>query len=148
MSTPLRRLIDLPGMAELERKALMKPRMADPDARPEFPELDEASRALFGITADEAEDVARPGDWDRIDRKPVRDQVAAFEAEGWDVTDDRRRPLRLFEHFNQQLWLALRGVAGSLPAAPAKTAEQHEDEAKGWGSSLAADASAFRKGRR
>ncbi len=139
-NAPLRRLIDLPGLRELEYKALLKPRMADVDARPDFPELDEASRALFGLTADEAEDVARPPGWDRIELKPERDQVAAFEAEGWDVTDDKRRPLRLLGHFSAQLWLATRGVAGALPFIP-------EPEPDVMSSSLAAEAARFRKNR-
>ncbi len=137
-----RRLIDLPGIADLETKALMKPRYADEDARPEFPEIDAVSTAIFGLTADEAYDVERPDGWDRIDRKPLRDQVAAFEAEGWDVTDDKRRPLRMLAHFNVQLWLALRGVAGTLPFAP------EVDETQAMMSSLAADAARFRRDRR
>ena len=36
-SPPLRRLIDLPGMAELERKALMKPAYADEACRGNSP---------------------------------------------------------------------------------------------------------------
>ena len=40
----LRRLIDLPGIAELEEKALMQPRYADVDARTAFPEIDACSR--------------------------------------------------------------------------------------------------------
>ena len=138
----LRRLIDLPGIRDLEDKALMRPRYADADARTEFPEIDEVSRALFGITQDEADDAARPEGWDRIDRKPTRDQVIAFEAEGWDVTDDKRRPLRMLDHFAPQLWLALRGVAGQLPFQ----AEADPDEAVY--SSLAADAAKFRRDRR
>ena len=141
MTTPLRRLIDLPGIKDLEYKALMKPRMAEPDARPEFPEIDAVSTAIFGLTADEA--TPRPEGWDRIERKPVRDQVAAFEAAGWDVTDDKRRPLRLFEHFSEQLWLAVRGVAGTLPFHA-----EVEEEKKPWGAALAADAARFRKDRR
>ena len=143
MTTPLRRLIDLPGIKDLEYKALMKPRMAEPDARPEFPEIDAVSTAIFGLTADEAEATPRPEGWDRIERKPVRDQVAAFEAAGWDVTDDKRRPLRLFEHFSEQLWLAVRGVAGTLPFHA-----EVEEEKKPWGAALAADAARFRKDRR
>ena len=138
----LRRLIDLPGIRDLEDKALMRPRYADADARTEFPEIDEVSRALFGITQDEADDAARPEGWDRIDRKPTRDQVIAFEAEGWDVTDDKRRPLRMLDHFAPQLWLALRGVAGQLPFQ----AEADPDEAVY--SSLAADAAKLRRDRR
>jgi len=64
---------------------------------------------------------------------------AAFEAEGWDVTDDKRRPLRVLGHFNQQLWLALRGVAGTLPFLP------DDDRPDPWGASLAAEAKRFRK---
>ena len=141
-NTPaLRRLIDLPGIAELEDKALMKPRYADVDARGEFPEIDACSRELFGLTADEADDIARPEGWDRIERKPVREQVDAFEAEGWDVTDAKRRPLRMFGHFNVQLWLAARGVAGSLPFQ----AEKEPDELR---VSLAKEAASFLRNRR
>ena len=137
----LRRLLDLPGIAELEDKALMKPRYADDDARSEFPEIDACSTAVFGLTADEADEVARPEGWDRIERKPMRDQVNAFEAEGWDVTDARRRPLRMLHHFNVQLWLAVRGVAGSLPFH----AEKEPDDLQ---ASLARDAALFLRSRR
>ena len=140
-NAPLRRLIDLPGIAELEDKALMKPRYADDDARSEFPEIDECSTALFGLTADEADDVARPEGWDRIERKPVREQVDAFEAEGWDVTDNKRRPLRMLHHFNVQLWLAVRGVAGSLPF-------HEEKEPDALKASLAKEAAIFLRNRR
>ena len=51
---PLRRLLDLPGVAELETKALMKPRYADPDARDSFPDIDETSKAAFGLSLAEA----------------------------------------------------------------------------------------------
>jgi len=137
----LRRLIDLPGIAELEDKALMQPRYADDDARSQFPEIDACSQAVFGLTADEADDVPRPEGWDRIERKPLREQVDAFEAEGWDVTDAKRRPLRLLHHFNVQLWLAVRGVAGSLPFQ----AEKEPDELQ---VSLARDAALFLRNRR
>ena len=137
----LRRLIDLPGIKDLEYKALMKPAFAEPEARGEFPELDACSMEIFGLTADQAEDVERPAGWDKIENRPVRDQVDAFEAAGWDVTDDRRKPLRTFAHFNQQLWLALRGVAGRLPFEP-------DDKPDPWGSTLAAEATRFRRDRR
>ena len=52
--TALRRLIDLPGFADLETRALMKPAFADPEARAEFPEIDALARDTFGLTADEA----------------------------------------------------------------------------------------------
>lgn len=140
MSRPkLRRLIDLPGMAELERKALMKPAYADDDARTQFPELDELARALFGLTADEAEDVERPAGWDPIETKPAAQQVFAFEDAGWDVTDDRRKPLRTLAHFAGPLWLAIRGVAGALPFAP------EDDSPDPWGAGLAAEARRFKK---
>ena len=140
----LRRLIDLPGVRDLEYKALLKSRMADLDARPEFPEIDEVIKANFGLSADEAEDIERPAGWDRIDLKSEREQAAAFEAAGWDVTDDKRRPLRLLLHFSGPLWLAIRGVAGSLPFH----ADTSEDQAEGkMMSSLAADAARFRKNR-
>ena len=136
----LRRLLDLPGVADLEYKALMKRDFAEPEARAEYPELDACSRELFALTADEAEATPRPAGWDNIENKPPRDQADAFEAEGWDVTDDKRRPLRILMHFNQQLWLAVRGVAGELPFQP-----EREETAGGWGASLAADAARFRR---
>ncbi|HEY1448768.1 MAG TPA: hypothetical protein VGF33_09540, partial [Caulobacteraceae bacterium] len=114
----LRRLIDLPGVSDLEYRALLKRDFAEPQARAEFPEIDACSRALFGLTADEAEAVARPKGWDDIECKALAVQTAAFEAEGWDVTDDKRRPLRMLGHFSGPLWLAVRGVAGTLPFQP------------------------------
>ena len=139
----LKRLIDLPGVRDLEQKALMKPRMGDVDARPEFPEIDEVVRATFGLTADEADDVERPAGWDRIERRSERDQATAFEAEGWDVTDDKRRPLRTLVHFSGPMWLAVRGVAGQVPFV----ADEEGKVEKSMMSSLAAEAARFRKNR-
>ena len=136
----LRRLVDLPGVANLEYKALMQRDFAEPEARASHPEIDACSREVFGLTADEAEATARPPGWDGIETKSPREQADAFEAEGWDVTDDKRRPLRVLLHFNQQLWLAVRGVAGSLPFVP-----EPEEGAGDWGSNLAADAVRFRR---
>ena len=141
MPTDLKRLIDLPGMRALEGKALMNSRYADADARDHFGEIDVCSRAIFGLTADEADDVPRPEGWDRIERRPVREQIIAFEAEGWDVTNDKLRPLRMLEHFNVQLWLALRGVAGTLPHLA-------EEEPDFGAASLAAEVKRFQKDRR
>ena len=137
----LRRVLDLPGIADLEYKALMKPRYADPESRWEFPEIDEVSKAAFGLTCEEAEEVARPEGWDRIEMAPIAAQVIAFEEEGWDVTDGKRRPLRMLAQFSPQLWLALRGVAGRLPFHAEKEADPKR-------SSLAAEAAAFKRDRR
>jgi len=135
----LRRLIDLPGVDDLEYRAILKRDFAEPEARAEFPEINACASALFGLTADEAEAVTRPPGWDDIEGKAPAIQVAAFEAEGWDVTDDKRRPLRVLGHFSAPLWLAVRGVAGTLPFQ----AESSEPEA--WVSKLEADAKRFRK---
>jgi hypothetical protein len=118
MTQPLRRLIDLPGIAELETRALMKPSLGEPEARAEVPEIDEACRANFGLTPDEAEAVDLPADWDGIDARPPAQQVFAFEDAGWDVTD-KRRPLRMLGHYALPLWLAIRGRGGriALPGA-------------------------------
>lgn len=139
MTQPPRRLIDLPGIAELETRALMRPSLAEPEARAEVPEIDEVCRVNFGLTPDEAEAVALPADWDGIDREPPARQLFAFEDAGWDVTD-KRRPLRMLGHYALPLWLAIRGVAGQLPfqAPPAEVSDS-------WASSLAADAKAYRK---
>jgi hypothetical protein len=136
---PLRRLIDLPGVDALEYQAILKREFAEPEARLAFPEINACATALFGLTADEAEAVERPAGWDHIEDKAPAVQVAAFEAEGWDVTDDKRRPLRVLGHFSAPLWLALRGVAGSLPFQPEST------EPEAWVSKLAAEAKRFRK---
>ena len=135
----LRRLVDLPGVADLELKALMKREFAEPEARAEFPEIDACSRALFGLTADEAEAIERPADWDHVETKPAAAQVFAFEDAGWDVTDDKRRPLRVLGHFSGPLWLALRGVAGELPFEAECTAPE------AWVGKLAAEAKRFQK---
>jgi hypothetical protein len=114
----LRRLIDLPGVEALETKALMNRALAEPEARAAYPEIDALLKATFDLTGDEAEAVAKPAGWDNIDRRPPHGQATAFEDAGWDVTDNKRRPLRMFPQFNVQLWLALSGVAGSLPFVP------------------------------
>ena len=64
---------------------------------------------------------------------------AAFEAVGWDVTDDKRRPLRMLRQLGPPLWLALHGVAGRLPYLP------EDDSPDPWASKLAIDAAKFRK---
>jgi hypothetical protein len=135
----LRRLIDLPGVDDLEYRAILKRDFAEPEARAEFPEIDACATALFGLTAEEAEAVVRPQGWDDIERKAAAVQVAAFEAEGWDVTDDKRRPLRVLGHFSGPLWLALRGVAGRLPFQP------ESGEPERWVSRLEEEAKRFRK---
>ena len=140
MTETLRRLMALPGVAQLEFKAVMKREFAEPEARAEHPEIDSCSKTLFGLTAEEADAVARPAGWDGIETRPVAEQVAAFEAAGWDVTDDKRRPLRVLGHFNVQLWLALRGVAGELPFQPPPPEAPDR-----WGADLAAEAKRFRK---
>jgi hypothetical protein len=139
MASSLRRLIDLPGVADLEYKALMKPAYARPEGRAEFPEIDAVSTDLFGLTADQADEVERPAGWDGIDTQSVQQQVDAFEAVGWDLTDNKRRPLRMFSQFNVQLWLALRGVAGSLPFVP------ENDKPEGWVTALEREAARFKK---
>ena len=136
----MRRLADLPGVDDLELKALMKPRFADPNMPEGRDEIDALSQAVFGLTLDEAEAADLPDDWDGVHRWPAADQAEAFEAEGWDVTDKRRKPLRLLPILSLPLWLAVRGVAGQLPFH----AEPDQKES-GWGSSMAAEAARFRK---
>ena len=136
-----RRLIDLPGVDDLELKALMKPAAAEPENRAEFPEIDVCSKAIFGLTGDEAEAVETPADFDRIDHLSPREMVELFAAEGWDVTDNKRRPLRMLRQLGPQLWLVIHGVAGELPFAPAPEPGASSD----WGASLAADAVKFRR---
>jgi hypothetical protein len=70
--------------------------------------------------------------------------VTAFEDAGWDVTDNKRRPLRVLAYFSAPLWLAIRGVAGSVPYQAEPEAE-HGDQSASWGSNLAAEAARFRK---
>ena len=55
------------------------------------------------------------------------------------MTDAKRRPLRVLGQFNMQLWLALRGVAGSLPFVP------EDNKPEGWISALERDAARFRR---
>ena len=74
----MHRLISLPGMADLERAALLRSSYADPDARSHHPELDACSINLFGLTADQADEMPRPTDWDGIERRTLREQVAAL----------------------------------------------------------------------
>jgi hypothetical protein len=143
-SAPLRRLLDLPGIDDLEMKALMKPRAADPDELHAFPEIAEAidatARAAFGLSPEAAEAVARPADWDGIERLDPADMVEAFAAEGWDVMDTRRKPLRMLRHWALPLALSMRGVAGALPFHA-----ELDHPVTDWGAGLKAEATRFRK---
>lgn len=143
-SPALRRLIEMPGVVALERAAVLKPLPEIGEGRTSDPEIDACVLELFGLTPDEAEAFPRPGDWDDIEHKAIPKQVAALEAAGWDLTDNKRRPLRVFEHFNQALWLALRGVAGSLPFIAADHVDETPDTVD-WGSEMAAEAARFQK---
>ena len=136
----LRMLRDMPGVDDLEMKALMKPRFADPDVPEGRDEIDALSVAIFGLSLDAADDVDKPADWDRIERLSPSDMIEAFEAEGWDVTDKKRKPLRLLPHLALPLALAIRGVAGELPFFAEPDVKETD-----WGSNLAAEASRFRK---
>lgn len=139
----MRRLADLPGVDALELKALMKPAVADPDRRDEHPEVDAVAMEAFGLTLDDAEATALPADWPEalrdLHRQSPAQLVEAFEAEGWDVTDTRRKPLRLLPILALPLALAARGVAGRLPFA----AEPDHPETD-WGAGLKAEAGRFR----
>lgn len=142
--TALRRLADLPGVDDLELKALMKPRLADPDLVHEHPEVDAVARAAFGLTPAEADDIPLPADWPDhlrdLHRRSPAELAEAFEAEGWDVTDRRRKPLRMLPVFALPLALAARGVAGQLPFVA-----EPDHPATDWGASLKAEAGRFRK---
>ena len=141
---PLRRLIDLPGVAELERAAVLEPLPGIGEVRSPDPKLDDCCKALFGLTPDEADEFPRPAGWDRVEHKPLPRQVAAFEDVGWDVTDSRRRPLRVLPALGPALWLAVRGIAGELPfeAEPESGSADRPDD---WGATLAAEAAKFRR---
>jgi hypothetical protein len=130
----------MPGIDDLELKALMKPRFADPDMPEGRDEIDALSIAIFGLSLDAADDVEKPADWDRIERLSPSDMIEAFEAEGWDVTDKKRKPLRLLPHLALPLALAMRGVAGELPFVAEPDVKETD-----WGSNLAAEATRFRK---
>ena len=143
-AAPLRRLIDLPGIDDLELKALMKPRAADPDELHAFPDIaeaiDAAARAAFGLTPEAAAAVALPADWDGVERLDPAEMAEVFAAAGWDVTDAKRKPLRMLAHWALPLALSMRGVAGALPfhAEP-------DQPVTDWGSNLKNEAKRFRK---
>ena len=125
-------------------KALMTPRLADPDLIDEHPEVDAVARAAFGLTPAEAAAVPLPADWPDplrdLHRRSPAELADLFEAEGWDVTDRRRKPLRMLPLFALPLALAARGVAGALPFAPGPDHPETD-----WGAGLKAEAGRFRK---
>ena len=69
----LRRLIELPGVADLEYKALLKPAFAAPENRAEYPEIDACTKTSFGLTGDEVEAAPLPDDLDPIEHLEPRD---------------------------------------------------------------------------
>ena len=140
----MRRLADLPGVDALELKALMTPRLADPDLVHDHPEVDAVAVEAFGLSLEAAEATPLPADWPEpltdLHRRSPAELVEAFEAEGWDVTDKRRKPLRMLPILALPLALAARGVAGQLPFAA-----EPDHPVTDWGASLKAEAGRFRK---
>ena len=140
----MRRLADLPGVDALELKALMKPRLADPDFIHDHPEVDAVAVEAFGLSLEAAEATPLPADWPDhlkdLHRRSPAELVEAFEAEGWDVTDKKRKPLRMLPILALPLALAARGVAGRLPFVA-----EPDHPTTDWGASLKAEAGRFRK---
>ena len=141
-STPaLRRLIDLPGIRDIEFKALMNPRMADEGAAADFPEIDELSRAVFGLTADEADDVPRPEGWDRIERKPrPGNRWPPSKPRAGTSPTTSAGPCACSASSTSSSGSPLRESARELPF-------QAEPEGDDMASSLAAEAARFRRNR-
>ena len=140
----LRRLADLPGVDALELKALMKPRLADPDLIHDHPEVDAVAVEAFGLSLEAAEATPLPADWPDhlrdLHRRSPAELAEAFEAEGWDVADKRRKPLRMLPVLALPLALAVRGVAGRLPFVA-----EPDHPTTDWGAGLKAEAGRFRK---
>ncbi len=93
----------------------MKRDFAEPEARAEFPSWTSArsSSSRSPPTRRRTSRAPRAGTG-RAPADPRPGGRASRRRAGTRPTD-KRRPLRIFGHFNQQLWLAIRGVAGSLP---------------------------------
>ena len=71
----LRRLIDLPGVRDLEFRAVLKRDFAEPEARAEFPEINACALALFGLNKPDSGEILLGGKSVRV-RSP-RDAATA-----------------------------------------------------------------------
>ena len=150
-TSPLRRLRDCDGVAELERRALF-----DSDLRSLrggwFDEgFQRVAKALFGLTTFELLGVDPDADEDQEPAVVPPEIVAIFDegtqpdpmlvrlfaSLGWDVTNEQDRPLYVLPVFAPLLLAAIRGVAGRLPPAGQST--------ENWGAAMEEEARRYRR---
>lgn len=138
-----RRLIDLPGVRDLENAMVLHLRVRGP-AGELNDRFDEVSKRLFGTTQAEAlpqePEVDEDDDqavWDAYDALLTKIMDPDWAALGWDVRDDLGRELLVLPHFSMQLAAAALGAAGQLPSEdqpvePAKLEASLAAEARAW----------------
>jgi hypothetical protein len=124
----LKKLLEQPGVSDLEREAVLDPRLATESSFDDA-KVQRASRKAFGFRADETpnallealsqgrEDLDYEEDFEPIwsemeDTLAVDDYqlVALFNGLGWDVTDERGRPLLVLGHFKYPLYLVANNI--------------------------------------
>lgn len=144
------RLIDLPGVRELENDQVLCNAV-----RGDQEEIDTkahaVSRALFGISqhgaAPREPDVNEEDDpeaWARYDADVERFEAVddlSYEQMGWDVNDDLGRELLVLRQFSRQIAAAYLGIAGKTPDVQAAGVQT-------WAAKMEAEASRFRPTRR
>ncbi|HEY1710570.1 MAG TPA: hypothetical protein VGG10_20030 [Rhizomicrobium sp.] len=155
----IRRLRELPGVQELENDKLLNDRLRiDNDDRLNA-RIEETSIKLFGIRRMDTVFQFPPNweaiendDWDEADRILAQeeahearfycndehsevDQLAHLHERGWNLSDERGNPLRLFWWFARQVEAVAKGYMGRAPDMGAVNLQK-------WENSLAEEAKA------
>lgn len=160
---PMRRLIKLPGVKDVEEFWRLGLHTSN-DARSLEDRCNALTKELFGITRDDTLFVAPPeyqdGTMPFEDRWDVDAQRADHEAQfvteamgfdedkvefllhfGWDLRDDRGQPLEITRYICRVIEAVARGVAGSAPSSEVI-------ETQSWGQALEQAAAEFKKKKR
>ncbi|MBI1198687.1 MAG: hypothetical protein GC203_12555 [Phenylobacterium sp.] len=131
---------ELPGIADLERRALLEPQLRSLVGAVTCPEFDQSALELFGTTSPDFQEGLGDDDWTGIYGdlpEDDREMVAYFATKGWVVSDGYGRPSYMLEPY---LLLLCGHLAGKLPLNAQVSAAR-------WGSNLAEEAKRFRPAR-
>lgn len=137
---PLRRLVKMPGVRDLESRLLLDTVGGGPPSGDFEFQRDYVLRKLFGITRNDTvfktpdayvdRELSRDEEWDLEDLQEEwelqllaerlewdEQRVEYLKLLGWDLADDDGKPLRITRYVCRVIEAATKGIAGTVPDA-------------------------------
>jgi hypothetical protein len=162
--TPLRRLIKMHGVSDLENDLVLEIRSGNKNPEGFQAKCDEVLFKIFGIR--KGDTVYHPpssyfdgsmseddrffeddkfeeneDEYDTDDMEWAEDRVEYLKRFGWDLTDDRNSPLQITKYVSRVVEAVAKGLAGSVP-------EANVIDATEWAEQLQKQADIFRRNKK